>query len=133
MEKTMKTTTKIYKEMRASGIMPDENTYNILIRGHCRARNMKEACYFHSEMIGKGFSLSRGSYNALIKGLVRKKRLTEATQLFEEMRAKNLVANREICNIFIDINYTEQNIEMTLELCDEAIEKCLPESDLNKI
>ncbi|KAJ8467003.1 hypothetical protein OPV22_029555 [Ensete ventricosum] len=119
-----------FSEFQELDLRWNTKSCNILIHG---ARNMKEACYFHSEMISKGFGLRRSSYNALIKGLVRKKRLTEAKQLFEEMRAKNLVANREIYNIFIDINYTEQNIEMTLELCDEAIEKCLQESDLNKI
>ena len=41
------------------------------------------------------------------------------------MRSKGLVADGEIYNIFADINYDEGKMELTLELCDEAIEKCL--------
>ncbi|KAF5194644.1 Pentatricopeptide repeat-containing protein mitochondrial [Thalictrum thalictroides] len=86
---------------------------------------MKEACYFHSEMVGKGFSLRTSSYNALIKGLLKKKRVIEARQLFEQMRTEGLVADQDIYSIFLDLNYNEGDMEMTLELCDETIEKCL--------
>ncbi|KAF9591959.1 hypothetical protein IFM89_010406 [Coptis chinensis] len=121
----MKATTKVYRGMCGQGVVPNNNTYNILIEGHSKARNMKEACYFHSEMVGKGFGLRASSYNALIRGLLKKKRMEEARKLFEQMRTEGLVADKEIYNIFLDLNYDEGNMQMTLELCDEAIEKCL--------
>ncbi|KAI3864826.1 hypothetical protein MKW92_019390 [Papaver armeniacum] len=101
------------------------NTYNILIKGHSKARNMKEACYLHGEMVGKGFSLRATSYNSFIKGLYKKKKFAEARKLFEEMRREGLAVDREIYNIFLDLNYDDGNVETTLELCDEAIEKSL--------
>ncbi|ONK60112.1 uncharacterized protein A4U43_C08F14450 [Asparagus officinalis] len=121
--KDMKATTDIYRGMCTNGVMPDEKTYNILITGHARSRNMKEACYFHKEMVEKGFSLRPTSYNALIKGLFKKKRLIDAKSLFEEMRANGFSADKDIYDIFIDVNFSEGNIEKTLKLCDEAIEK----------
>jgi hypothetical protein len=43
-----------------------------------------------------------------------------------------LTAEREIYNIFIDMNFEEGNMEITLELCDEAIEKCLVDNGENE-
>ena len=48
------------------------------------------------------------------------------------MRREGLVADREIYNMFADINYDEGKMELTLELCDEAVEKCLVCDILNK-
>ncbi|XP_061365224.1 pentatricopeptide repeat-containing protein At1g05670, mitochondrial [Gastrolobium bilobum] len=121
----MRATTEIYKAMHARGVMPDSNTCNILIKGHCKARNMKEAWFLYKEMVEKGFSLTAVSYNALIKGFYKRKKFVEARKLFEEMRMQGLVAEKEIYDIFVDVNYEEGNWEITLELCDEAIEKCL--------
>ncbi|CAL5357988.1 unnamed protein product [Camellia sinensis] len=121
----MRGTTEIYRGMYAQGVMPDRNTYNILIKGHCKARNMKEAWFLHREMAEKGYSLTVSSYNALIKGFFKRKKFLEARKLFEEMRREGLVADRELYNIFVDMNYSEGNMDITLELCDEAIEKCL--------
>ncbi|XP_025013289.2 pentatricopeptide repeat-containing protein At1g05670, mitochondrial [Ricinus communis] len=121
----MRISTEIYRGMCAQGVVPDSNTYNILIKGHCKARNMKEAWFLHKEMVEKRFNLTASSYNALIKGFFKRKKLLEARQLFEEMRREGLVASAEIYNLFVDMNYEEGNMETTLELCDEAIEKCL--------
>ena len=85
-------TTEIYMRMCAQGVMPDCNTYNILIKGHCKARNMKEAWFLHKEMVEKGFSLTAASYNSLIKGFYKRKKFEEARKLFEEMRTHGFIA-----------------------------------------
>ncbi|KAM7471241.1 hypothetical protein LguiA_009424 [Lonicera macranthoides] len=119
----MRATTEIYRRLCGQGVMPNDNTYNILIRGHCKARNMKEAWFLHKEMVMKGFNVTVDCYNALIKGFFRRKKYSEAKELFEKMRREGLVADRELYNIFVEMNYEEGNVDMTLELCDEAIEK----------
>ncbi|XP_020975911.1 pentatricopeptide repeat-containing protein At1g05670, mitochondrial [Arachis ipaensis] len=129
----MRATTEIYKGMLAQGVKPDSNTYNILIKGHSVARNMKEAWYLHKEMVEKGFTLTAASYSALIKGFCKRKKFAEARQLFEEMRIQGLVADKEIYDIFVDVNYGEGNWEITLELCDEAIEKCLIKRNYKRV
>ena len=121
----MRATTEMFKGMSGSGVMPDNNTYNILIKGHCKQRNMKEAWYLHKEMAGKGFILTASSYIALINGFLKRKKFVEARELFEEMRRQGLIANRELYNIFVDINYGAGNLDSTLELCDDIIENCL--------
>lgn len=73
-------------------------------------------------MVQKGFNLTTSSYNALIKGFLKRKKYLEARELFEEMRRGGLVADREIYYFFVDINFEEGNTEITLELCDAAIE-----------
>ncbi|KAK3027862.1 hypothetical protein RJ639_041496 [Escallonia herrerae] len=129
--KNMNATTEIYWRMHGQGVMPNDNTYNILIRGHCKARNMKEAWFLHKEMIEKGFKLSVESYNALIKGFLKRKKYVEATELFKEMRKEGLVADRELYNIFVDMNYDDGNLDMTLDLCDEAVENCIMDKTTN--
>ena len=86
----------------------------------------------HKDMVGKGFSPTASSYNALMKGFYKRKKFSEANQLFEKMRSEGLDADREIYNIFADINYDEGKMELTLELCDVAIEKCLVGDIQNK-
>ncbi|TVU38886.1 hypothetical protein EJB05_12281, partial [Eragrostis curvula] len=103
-------------------VAPNENTYNILIKGHCKARNMKEALYFHSEMIEKGFRLAATSYNALVRLLNKKKKFVEARKLFDEMRKEGLTADPDVYNFYIDLNFNEDNLESTLALCDELVE-----------
>ena len=76
-------------------------------------------------MVEKGFSLSVASYDALIKGFYKRKKFVEAKKLFEEMRTEGFVAEKEIFDIFVDVNYEEGNWENSLELFDETIEKCL--------
>ncbi|XP_047177027.1 pentatricopeptide repeat-containing protein At1g05670, mitochondrial-like [Vigna umbellata] len=79
----------IYKRMYAQGVMPDNNTYNILIKGHCKARNRKEAWFLHNEMVEERFSLTVASYDALIKGFCKRK-FVQAKKLFE-MKLKALL------------------------------------------
>ncbi|RWR91702.1 pentatricopeptide repeat-containing protein mitochondrial-like protein [Cinnamomum micranthum f. kanehirae] len=55
--------------------------------------------------------------------------MTEAKKLFDKMRAEGSVADKEIYDNFIDLNYSEGNMESVLELCDEAIEKRLGQPD----
>ncbi|KAG5521081.1 hypothetical protein RHGRI_033590 [Rhododendron griersonianum] len=121
----MRATSEIYRGMHAQGVVPDSNSYNILIKGHCKARNMKEAWFLHREMVEKGYRLTVASYNVLIKGFFKRKKISEARKLFEEMRREGLVADGELYSIFVDLSYSEGSMDITLELCDEAIEKCL--------
>ncbi|BAT75222.1 hypothetical protein VIGAN_01305200 [Vigna angularis var. angularis] len=116
--------TEIYKKMYAQGVIPDNNSYNILIKGRCKGRNMKDAWFLHKEMVETGFSLTATSYNALIKAFCKKKIFVEAKKLFE-MRTQGFVAKKEIYDIYVDANYEERKWENTVELCDEAIVKCL--------
>ncbi|KAK8946240.1 hypothetical protein KSP40_PGU013453 [Platanthera guangdongensis] len=125
MKKNMKAVWEIYRGMRERDVFPDERTYNILVTGHSKARNLKEACYFHKEMRAKGFCLTAASYSALIEAVYKKKGFVEARKLFQEMRDAGHVADKKIYDLFIDLNYSEGNIELTLELCDEAIENFL--------
>lgn len=119
--KDMRSAMELYRGMCFHGVLPNSDTYNILIKGHSKARNMKEACYLNSEMVEKGFKLSGSSYNALIKGLSKRKKMDGS------------VADKEIYDNFIDLNYSEGNMESVLELCDEAIEKRLVNKMGNEI
>ena len=73
----------------------------------------------HKEMVEYGLTVA--SYNALIKFFFRRKKILEARKLFEETRREGLVADEELYNIFVDLSYGELNMDITLELCDEAI------------
>ncbi|XP_015076408.1 pentatricopeptide repeat-containing protein At1g05670, mitochondrial isoform X2 [Solanum pennellii] len=125
-------TSEIYKGMLDQGVVPNANTFNILIRGHCKARNMKEAWFLHKEMIKKGFTPTLETYHALIKGFLRRKKYSEAKELFEEMRRYGLLADKEFYSIFADMNYELGNFDLALELCDEAVEKCLTDKTDNR-
>ncbi|KAJ0095118.1 hypothetical protein Patl1_16297 [Pistacia atlantica] len=118
------TANELLQEMCRKGLQLNICTYNAIVnvRGHSKARNMKEAWFLHREMVDKGFNLSTTAYSALIKGFLKRKKFLEARELFEEMRRRGLVADREIYNSFVDINFEEGHMETTLELCDEAIE-----------
>lgn len=71
-------TSETYKGMLGKGVSLNTNTYDVLIRGHRKARNMKEAWFLYKEMVEKGYDLTVNGYNALIKGFIKRKRYLEA-------------------------------------------------------
>ncbi|GAA0146277.1 hypothetical protein LIER_36284 [Lithospermum erythrorhizon] len=76
-------------------------------------------------MVEKGLRPASYTYHALIKGFMKRKRYNEAKEIFHEMRQQGLPLDEQLYSIFLDMNYNEGNFEMTLELCEEAVEKCL--------
>ncbi|CAJ2668757.1 unnamed protein product [Trifolium pratense] len=130
---------KLFNEMKHKKIVPDFVTYTSVIHGICKSGKIAEAHEMFNEMFVKGFKPDEVTYTALIDvgyckaGEMKEafavhprwKKYVEARKLFEEMRTHGLVAEKDIYDIFVDVNYEEGNWEITLELWDEAIEKCL--------
>ncbi|CAL8994408.1 unnamed protein product [Prunus brigantina] len=91
---------RLLKWMLEKGIVPNVATYNSLMKQYCIRNNMRTTTDMY-------------------------RKFADARELFEEMRRHGVVADRETYSIFVDMNYEEGNMDITLELCYEVIENCL--------
>ncbi|PNX73392.1 pentatricopeptide repeat-containing protein mitochondrial-like [Trifolium pratense] len=107
--------------MLDKGLQPTIVTFNVLMNGFFMSGILEDGERLTKWMFEKGVMPNATTFNSLMK----QKKYVEARKLFEEMRTHGLVAEKDIYDIFVDVNYEEGNWEITLELWDEAIEKCL--------
>ncbi|CAK9136321.1 unnamed protein product [Ilex paraguariensis] len=108
--------------MEMAGIHPDTYTYTTLMDAYCKYGEMVKAHELLGEMLDRELQPTV---------FIKRKKYLEARDLFKEMRKEGLVADREFYYTFIDMTFDEGNTDMTLELCDEAIEKCLVDETNN--
>jgi pentatricopeptide repeat protein len=79
---------KAYKLLRGiidSGVVPDVVTYNTLLNGLCKVRNLDGALRLFRELQVKGFPLDEITYGTLIDSLLRAHRYNDALTLFQDI------------------------------------------------
>lgn len=57
---------KIFMEMKANSCMPEDVTYNTLIRGCFENKKYDEACVLIDEMVADGFSVDASTTSMLL-------------------------------------------------------------------
>ncbi|MBA0823699.1 hypothetical protein Goarm_020414, partial [Gossypium armourianum] len=75
-------------------VMPDVESYRILMQGLCRKSQVNRAVDLLEDMLNKGFVPDSLSYTTLLNSLCRKKKLKEAYKLLCIMKVKG-------CNVDI--------------------------------
>ncbi|MBA0676858.1 hypothetical protein Goari_018309, partial [Gossypium aridum] len=60
-------------------VMPDAESYKILMQGLCKKSQVNRAVDLLEDMLNKGFVLDSLSYTTLLNSLCRKKKLKEAS------------------------------------------------------
>ncbi|KAK7280132.1 hypothetical protein RJT34_25194 [Clitoria ternatea] len=63
---------KLLVQLADSGVLPDIMTYNILINGFCKKRNINGALKLFKDLQLKGLSPDSVTYGTLIDGLYRR-------------------------------------------------------------
>lgn len=117
---------KLFREIQARHRSPDlvtffferndAMTYNVLMRGLCRAGRTAEAISFLREMEGEGVLPNIETYNILIEGLCSEKKFNESKDLLNELWSKGLMPEAATFNIVIAGLCGEGHIEQAKEL-----------------
>ncbi|KAK9672129.1 hypothetical protein RND81_12G078700 [Saponaria officinalis] len=76
---------QLLRKLVDNGILPDIVTYNILINGMCRSRNIDGALKIFKELQLKGESPDVVTYGTLINGLFKARKDEEAMEMVEDM------------------------------------------------
>lgn len=85
----------------ASGIEPDEVTYNVLIDTHCKNDNLVEAFKLREKMLGNGMRVKAPVYASLIRTLCRMDNFSDALMLLNEMGEQGFSLNFANCSTLI--------------------------------
>ncbi|KAK1362191.1 hypothetical protein POM88_046665 [Heracleum sosnowskyi] len=90
-EGKVKEAKELFDDMRNKELVPDANTYNPLVEGHCRVEDFSGAYFWYREMSEKGIFPGAGICNELISGLRDEGRSEYADIIYSEMKDKGLI------------------------------------------
>lgn len=76
--------------MIAKGLAPNDDTFNTLIEGHCKLKDLDGAYMWYKEMLKVGFLPCFSACNELLSGLRCEGRLKEAEIISSEMSVKGV-------------------------------------------
>ena len=80
----------VLQEMTTQKVPANVVTYNVLLKGYCRSRQLQKAYGLVSDMKSAGISLDVVSYNTLIDGCIEMDDNIGALGFFKEMRMKGI-------------------------------------------
>ncbi|KAK6163124.1 hypothetical protein DH2020_002965 [Rehmannia glutinosa] len=78
----------LFNQMFKRDVLPDVESYRILMQGLCRKSQVNKAVDLLEDMLNKGFVPDTLSYTTLLNSLCRKKKLKEAYKLLCRMKVK---------------------------------------------
>lgn len=88
---------KLLTQLADSGVVPDIFTYNILINGFCKARNITGAFKLFQDLQLKGLTPDHVTYGTLIDGLYRVDREEDAFRISENMVKHGCEPSLTVC------------------------------------
>ena len=91
----------LFRQMKASGVIPDAYALNLIIKAYSKCLEMDDAIKIFKEMGLYGCEPNRFSYGYLAKGLCEKGRVEEGLGFFREMREKELVPTKSVYAILV--------------------------------
>ncbi|KAK4851302.1 hypothetical protein QYF36_013958 [Acer negundo] len=113
----------ILKDMVESGIPADEFTFNILIDGFCKDRNVLAAMKVFDEMQTQGVTASLITYCSLIHGLCACGKLDEAIALRDQMMCSGLKPDIFTYSAIIKVFCKKKMVDKARELFDDLVKQ----------
>ncbi|KAG8054431.1 hypothetical protein GUJ93_ZPchr0001g30169 [Zizania palustris] len=111
----------LIRKMEMSGINPDRYSYNILLKGLCKAHRLDKAFAFVSDHMEVGGFCDIISCNILIDAFCKAKKVNSALQLFKEMGYKGIQANAVTYGILINGLFSVNYYNLAEELFDQML------------
>lgn len=82
--------TDLFNNRIGKGLAPSDNTFNMLIQGHCKMNDIEGAFMWYKEMLKMGLHPSVSACNILLSGLKQEGRLEEAEIVCSGMSMKDV-------------------------------------------
>ncbi|KAG9455880.1 hypothetical protein H6P81_000388 [Aristolochia fimbriata] len=112
------------KQMKASGVIPDTFTLNLVIKAYSKCLEMDEALRIFREMGLYACEPNDYTYSCITKGLCEKGRLERGVQFYKEMRDKGFVPSSStfmtlICSLSME-NRFEEAIDVLYDMLENS-------------
>nr|GMC78826.1 putative pentatricopeptide repeat-containing protein At1g12700, mitochondrial [Ipomoea batatas]GMD44334.1 putative pentatricopeptide repeat-containing protein At1g12700, mitochondrial [Ipomoea batatas]GME18830.1 putative pentatricopeptide repeat-containing protein At1g12700, mitochondrial [Ipomoea batatas] len=112
---------KAFGRVVESGLQPDIRTYNTLINGYCKIKEIEEARKAFGQMVESGLQPNVWTYNTLINGYCKIKEMDEAMHLFCEIPQKGLHPNVVTYTTMLQGFFLVRRCSAALELFQEML------------
>ncbi|XP_068648098.1 pentatricopeptide repeat-containing protein At3g25210, mitochondrial [Aristolochia californica] len=112
------------KQMKASGVIPDTYTLNLVINAYAKCLEMDEALRSFREMGLYACEPNDYTYSCITKGLCEKGRIAQGVQFYKEMRDKGFVPSSStfmtlICTLSLERRFGEA-IEVLYDMLENS-------------
>ncbi|KAL4199724.1 hypothetical protein AMTRI_Chr03g52680 [Amborella trichopoda] len=119
------TVRSLMRQMKATGIVPDTFTLNLVIKAYSKCLEMDEAIRVFKEMVLYGCEPDAYTYNYISKGLCEKGRVSQGLKFFREMREKGFVPSSGafmivICSLALERRFDEA-IEVLFDMLGNSM------------
>ncbi|KAL5197373.1 hypothetical protein ABZP36_000885 [Zizania latifolia] len=111
----------LIRKMETSGINPDRYSYNILLKGLCKAHRLDKAFAFVSDHMEAGGFCDIISCNILIDAFCKANKVNSALKLFKEMGYKGIQANTVTYGTLINGLFSENYYNLAEELFEQML------------
>ncbi|XP_058067683.1 pentatricopeptide repeat-containing protein At3g25210, mitochondrial [Magnolia sinica] len=115
----------LLKQMKASGVIPDTFTLNLIVKAYSKCLEMDEAIRVFREMGLYGCTPDGYTYSYLTKGLCEKERVAHGFGFYQEMRGKGFVPTSStymilICSLSMERRF-EDGIDVLFDMLDNSM------------
>ncbi|KAJ8649738.1 hypothetical protein MRB53_002761 [Persea americana] len=115
----------LVKQMKASGVVPDTFTLNLIVKAYSKCLEMDEAIRVFREMGLYGCEPDGYTYGYIVKGLCEKGRVEQGFGFFKEMRKKAFVSSGStymvlICTLSIERRFRD-GIEVMFDMLENSM------------
>ncbi|KAB1211080.1 hypothetical protein CJ030_MR6G018066 [Morella rubra] len=121
----------ILVELQNKELLPNEFTYNFLVYGFCRCKDVSSAAYYMSTMISKELRPSNRSLRMVISSLCDVGDLRKALDLSREMELRGWVHGSIIQNAIVEGLLSHGKLQEAEDMLDRMVESCLIPSNIN--
>lgn len=120
----------VYESIKNStGLMPDQITFNTLIKGCCRNKDFANAMKYFTEMKKHSLKPNRITYNSLMDLAVKDQKLKNALFLIEEMQNDDIAADGYTYSIILNGLKLNESPEHLVRISLDNLKKVLDDQN----
>ncbi|KAH6767120.1 Tetratricopeptide repeat superfamily protein [Perilla frutescens var. hirtella] len=124
---------QVFEAMLQSNHKPSEAVYNVLIHGHCKARNWEKAIDLYREMVHHELVPHAVTIIALTKELHKVGRLEELNRILQDTLRSCKVIDGDPAKVLLEVNYKEGNMDSVFKILKEMAKDGLLPSEFNTV
>lgn len=122
---------RVLDELQENELLPDEVTYNFLIYGFSKHKDVSSSMYYISAMVSKGFNPSNRSLRSVISCLCEVGELGKSLELSQEMRLKGSVHDSIVQNAIAEGLLSRGKLQEAEHFLDQIVDKDLVPDTIN--
>lgn len=122
---------KVLDDLQEKKLLPNEVTYDFLVYGFSRRKDVSNTLQYLSTMISKELMPSKRSLRAAITNLCNARELAKALELSQEMELRGWVHDSVIQNAIVEGLLSDGKLQEAEAFLDRLVEKCIIPDNVN--